>query len=311
LKESSKKKSKRVLADINKTIVVVDCSTLAYAAFYSYGHLTYGDKQTGVIFGFLQKIIQIAERFNTNRFIFCWDSSWTFREKDYDGYKEKRHNKRDEMTPDEIEAQLSVVMQREKLRAEVLPAMGFRNSFIFDGYEADDLLAIYSRKLSRFGPVVMVTTDMDMYQCLDCCDIYNPRDKKVFTHCELLEKFGVDACQWPMAKAIGGCDSDGVVGIFGASDPKKPTSKALKYIKGDLCKGKIYDRIKSKEGQKTIKKNLPIVTTPYRPEEFKRMILRRDQFTSMKLITVFEKYGLNSFLKAEKLNLWKEYFINE
>lgn len=290
------------------TKIVVDCSTLAYAAYYSYGHLAYNREPTGVIFGFLSKVLLIAEKFDTNQFAFCWDSKTPLhRENDYDGYKEKRRSKQKEMSKEEIAAFMSIREQREELRVDVLPRLGFKNSFIADGFEADDLLAVYSRKLSKRFPVIMVTTDADMYQCLDCCDIFNPQTKKTFTKEQLKKDFCISPDLWAMAKAIGGCDGDGVSGIVGVADPKKNTSKGLKYLNGKLTKGVIFDRIESEDGQATIKKNLPIVTTPYREEDLPRMILRRDQFAVGKFISVFEQYGFNSFLK--KIDKWKESFL--
>lgn len=124
-----------------------------------------------------------------------------------------------------------------------------------------------------------------------------------------MDKFGVEPCDWHMAKAIGGCESDNVIGIYGVSDPKKPTSKALKYLQGKLTKGVIYNRITSKEGQKLIKKNLPIVTTPYKFELMPRMIYRRDQLTLRKFIMVFQMYGLRSFMDIDKLENIKKNFM--
>lgn len=291
------------------TNIVVDCSTLAYAAYHAYGHLSYNDEPTGVIFGFLTKILILAKEFKTNRFIFCWDSQWTHRENDYKGYKEKRHTRKKELPPEELAAQLSVVDQREVLRKEALPVLGFRNSFLVEGFEADDLLAVFTRKLSPRFPVIMVTTDTDMYQCLDCCSIYNPSKKEIFSEEKFRMKFGIRPDQWAMAKAIGGCDTDEVAGIDGVADPKKSTSKSLKYMRGELGKGLILARIEGSEGQSIIKRNLPIVTTPYKPEKLPRMILRRDKFEVGNFINVFERYGLYSFLKATKLNEWKEWFL--
>lgn len=306
MKKNSKKKSTGEKRDTNKYIVV-DCSTLAYAALYSYGHLSYGNEPTGVIFGFLSKLLQTAEHFNTNQFIFCWDSKWTHRENDYKGYKEKRHSK--DMSPEDIVMLKSLNSQREVIRKEVLPYMGFKNNFMRPGYEGDDLLAIWARKLSKRYYVVMLANDADMYQCLDCCDMYDPRKKKLFTHNHLKEKFKIDACNWAYAKAIGGCSGDEVKGIQGVSDPKSPTSKALKYIRGEIKKGIILERIESKEGQSIIEKNLPIVTTPYREKEMDRMILRRDKLKKQKFVNIFEQYAMYSFLKPERWGKWKQYFL--
>jgi len=245
--------------------------------------------------------------FNTNQFVFCWDSIWTHRENDYEGYKEKRHSK--EPSPEDIVMFRSLDDQRKVLRKEVLPYMGFKNSFVRPGYEADDLVAIWSRKLSKWYDVILVTTDQDMFQCLDCCDIYEPRKKKVFTHEDLKKEFGIDSCQWPMAKAIGGCSGDEVIGIKGVSDPKNKSSLSLKYLTGKLTKGVVYERITCDEGKAIIEKNLPIVTTPYREDEMKRMLFRRDKLDKQRFMNIFEQYDFQSFLKPEKWAKWKSLFL--
>lgn len=294
-----------------KTVIVVDCSALAYAAFYAFGHLSYSGTDTGVIYGFFSKLRQIGEKFKTGKFILCWDAKYTHRHKDYKGYKQKRQDKRNEMTEQEARARMSFIEQVEILRDDAVPAMGFKNNFHLDMYEGDDLLAVWVRRMSKKGyRVIMVTSDQDMYQVLDCCDMFSPAKKgKLFTHENLQKEYGIKADQWAMAKAIGGCDGDGVIGIYGAADPKKPTSKVLKYLQGQLTNGKIFDRIESKEGRRTIKKNLPIVTTPYKPELMPRMILRRDKFTIKKFILTFERYGFRSFLERDGLEKWKDVFL--
>ena len=112
-----------------------------------------------------------------------------------------------------------------------------------------------------------------------------------------------------MAKAIGGCSTDNVEGIQGVSDPKKKTSKALKYLRGEITKGIIYDRITSKEGEAIINRNLPIVTVPYREDVMKRMIRRRDNFSRKKFVRVFNEYHFRSFLKPDYMKRWERAFL--
>jgi 5'-3' exonuclease len=292
---------------MKKPLLLIDCSALAYAAFFSFGALSNDSQPTGVLYGFVAKTLLLAETFKTNDFVFCFDSKWTYREKDYAGYKEKRHlpsNHSDE----EKAALESLFEQIQILRTSLLKEMGFENIFLIDGFEADDILAFWVSKMHGKRDIIMVTTDADMYQCLDQCSIYNPRSKKSFTEENLRETFGINACQWALAKAIGGCNSDGVSGIVGVSDPKSPSSKALKFLRGEMKDGKIYQKIISKEGQEIIKRNLPIVTVPYKAELMPKMILRRNRFSSMKFIKIFEKYNFQSFLKPEKLSKWKGLF---
>ena len=64
----------------NETAILVDMGTLSYSAFFAFGVLTHNGDATGVIFGTFKKILDLAERFNTNRFYFAWDHKINFRE---------------------------------------------------------------------------------------------------------------------------------------------------------------------------------------------------------------------------------------
>lgn len=291
--------------------ILIDCSSLAYAAFYAYGPLSYQDQPTGVIFGFLEKTLSIANRLKTNNFVFCWDSLWTYRKEAFWDYKRVREEKRAKETEEEILARLSLEEQKNLLMERIIPELGFKNSFSRSGFEADDLLSVLARKLKRHD-VFMVTGDSDLYQCLNHCKIFNPTKNIIYSKKDFEKDYGISPEQWPMAKAIGGCRSDNVPGIFGVSDPKSKSSKALKYLKGELNKkGLIYERITSKKGKEIIERNLPLVTAPFKEEKMKRLIIKRNDFSSKKFISIFEEYGLHSFLKEKKFKLFKEIFLNE
>jgi len=307
LKSFSVRRLSREKKDI-KTTLLIDCSGLAYSAFNTVGHLSYEGKNTGVIYGFLRNILSLAKKFKTNDFIFCWDSGAGYRHLDYPGYKARRWQKREEYTKEEKKAYQSLLLQIMNLNHEIIPNLGFKNNFIQLMYEADDLLAKWVKKLSsKKNKIIMITNDADMYQCLDNCVIWNPTKKKFITKKILKEEFGVDPNQWAMAKAIGGCSSDGIKGIDGVSDPKKPSSKALKYIQGIMPDGKIKSRIES--GQERIKRNLPIVTVPYREDLMKRMVRRRNKFSRRKFIKVFDSYRFKSFLERDYFSRWEEMFL--
>jgi len=207
----------------------------------------------------------------------------------------------------------SLLIQTMQLGEEILPRMGFRNNFIQLHYEADDLLAYWVNKLKhKKNRVIMVTTDADMFQCLDKCDIWMPsKGGKLFTKKHFEEKFNIKPDQWAMAKAIGGCAGDGVEGIEGVSDPKKASSKALKYLQGKLPKGVILERIESREGKRIIERNFPLVCLPYREDLMKRMIRRRNTFTKRKFIRQFSRQRFMSFLKEKNLRKWQEIFLEE
>lgn len=308
MKRRSKKTSRKEKRDSN-TVIIVDASALGYAAFHTMGHLSYNGQSTGVIYGFLHRILQLAKKFNTNNFITCWDAGRSHRYKAYPQYKWRRWQSREQLTELEKKEYESLTLQMMELNHFILPQMGFKNNFIQLEYEADDLIGYWISKLKNSGKqIILVTTDNDMYQCLDHCDIWFPTKKKFFRKKDMIEKFGITPSQWPLAKAIGGCSGDGIAGIEGVGDPKSPKSMALKYIRGELKKGKIFDKIESKEGQAIINRNLPLVSVPYYPEGMERMILRRNKYNKKSFIKIFGKYYFKSFLGDEKFKEWERAF---
>ena len=305
-----RKKSKNGRKD-SKTTILIDCSTLAYAAYYTMGHLSGKDEMpTGVIYGFLKRILSLAVKFNTNDFITCWDSGATHRHMIYPPYKQKRQDRRNEMDDVEKEGYDALKLQMLTLNHVTLPKLGFRNNFIQLMYEADDLLAVWVNKLkNKNRRIIMVTSDADMYQCLDHCEIWDPLKKKFFNKKILMETYGVKPSQWAMAKAIGGCIGDNVIGIQGVADPKKQSSKALKYIQKELSSGKIKERIESVEGKKIIERNLPLVTVPYREDLMKPMIKRRNVYSKKRFLRMFDAYHFRSFLEKENFQKWERAFL--
>lgn len=290
------------------TILLIDCSTIVYAAFYTYGTLNYHGKPTGIVYGFMKKILMLAKKFNTTNFILCWDAGVSHRHSIYSQYKAKRIKQRSEMSDDEKEQRNWMLAQSIALNHRWLPYLGFKNNYIRINYEADDLLAYWVDRYKDSGKrLIMVTTDSDMFQCLDNCSIFNPSTKKLFTRKLFIKKYGIKPDEWALAKAIGGCEGDNVKGVKGVSDPKKPSSKALKYLKGELTKGKIYDRIKA--ASDLIQSNLKLVELPYNMDGMKRMIIRRNKYRRRRFIRVFDKNHFKSFLEKDKFVEWEETFL--
>ena len=270
------------------------------------GNLSYNGKPTGVIYGFLNKILKLAKKFNTTNFIFCWDAGVTHKHNDYKLYKADRHN---DMTLTQHEERKDMLIQSMELQQHTLPEMGFHNIYIQHLYEADDLIAHWVLRTKFSQDVVVVTGDSDMYQLLDWCRIYNPAQKKIITKRTFEDRFKIPPNKWALAKAIGGCSGDNVKGIEGVSDPKHPASKALKYLRDEITTGKVYQRITSAKGRAIIKRNLPLVTIPYKPDLMQRMIPRRNNYTRKKFLKTFDDYHFISFLERDNFADWKTIFL--
>jgi len=288
--------------------LIFDATALAYNAFYSIGTtLSYNGKPTGVIYGFLKKVLQLALKFKTNDMVFCWDAGYSWREVNYPYYKQDRKAKKENASPEDKEMFDQLLFQQLQLNHSILPRMGLKNSFCFAKYEGDDLIGELVKEYFKDRKKIVVTSDNDMYQLLDIADIYLLHKKKIFTHKMFQEEYGIHADQWPLAKAIGGCSGDGIIGVQGVSDPKNPKSNALKYIKGELVKGTIYDRIK-REKHGVIETNLPLVTIPYMKSEMPKMTIKKNRVTRKRLIRQFDKFRFISFLENETFNKWEKVF---
>ena len=283
--------------------IIIDCHGLGYRSLYSMGSLSHQSKKTGVIFGFLSEIIKLAEKFDTNQFIFCWDSRHSYRKEIEPEYKAHRGDM-PELQKVEI-AQAHI--QFDLLRNEILPAMGFKNIFLQSGYEADDLIAWITYRCPN--DYLIVTGDNDLFQLLKekppSVRIYNLREKKVFTENDFMAKYGIKTSNWAEVKAIGGCTSDNIRGIPGVG----PES-AIKYINGALKDGAVKSKIESLAGLATIEHGLNLTFLPLNGDrsiniiEDRNEFYKEETFSAVNFLSIFRKYGLNSF----NIDYWRKHF---
>lgn len=306
----------RRIEKVGSKYLLIDCSAVAYNAFYRFGSFNYNGEPVGVIYGFLRSILSLARRFDTNRFIFCWD--WPgelYREQRYPNYKADREKKRKQMSGEDIRMLKEMLRQREFVMEEVLPELGFMNNHCLEYLEADDLLAWWAMHIFKRhgdGRSIIISSDNDLYQMLEYAPMYLMKQKKLFTKKDFFKKFGIHPNEWVKAKCIGGCSGDSVEGVKGIGDPKNPSSMALKYMLGTLGENtKAYKRITSRKGKKIRSKNYDLVSLPhpfYCSFGKPKMILRRDKFSTKKAIRLFDKYRFKSLLDEKLFKHWRRYF---
>jgi DNA polymerase-1 len=265
-------------------------------ASYVLEHLETDERKTGVIYGFLKQVLALGKRFETDNLYFCWDSKKSHRKRLFPEYKESRKKK--ELTIDEIENIKITREQLNQLRKEILPELGFNNSFIYTGYEADDIITTLSFKLS--GHNIIVSTDNDLFQLLrDNVEIYNTKTRRAFTKKDFEERYEISPEDWAEVKALAGCSSDGVPGIPGVGE-----KKAIQYIKGTLSKGKIWERIESEEGQQIYDRNVKLVKLPFGKFDIDSSRFCGNEITQNVLVDVFDRLRFASFLNKKTLQDW-------
>lgn len=291
---------------MSKPVLIIDCNNLCFRALYTSGALSNWNEPTGVAFGFLNQLLSLVEKYQTNRCIFCWDSKIRYRRAVYPTYKMKRSSMVGK-DAEKLKQIASAMKQMRKLRKDLLPALGFRNNFMAPGYEADDLMAVVCNLLIEKKKKI-VTSDADIYQLIDVnTAIYNPHTKKEFGLKQFVERFKLTPDQWAMAKAIGGCSSDEVKGVKGATDPaKNDNAKSLQYLRGELVKGVVLERING--SQELIKKNLAVVQLPFQGPTPISIKIKKEKFDSFDFLSVFGRMSFNHHLKEEVFNRWRIFF---
>jgi 5'-3' exonuclease len=166
--------------------------------------LSFGGKQTGVIYGALKELAHLNEKFKPDCISVTWDMQKSYRKEKYPYYKANRKP---------IPGLEDCKEQMHKLE-KILPMIGV-NSVVAEGYEGDDIMAVVAKE---YKDVVICTGDHDMYQCLDKdVSIYNW--KNTIEYIDFYKEYGFKPELWLMYSAfVGGHDNiKGVAGI----GPKK------------------------------------------------------------------------------------------
>jgi len=186
--------------------------------------------------------------------------------------------------------------QIQILRKEIMPVLGFQNSFMQVGLEADDLIAIFVR--NNPGQAIVLTNDDDLLQLVDDCVWHSPQRKMTVNAKTFREKYGITPRAWKRMKAIAGCSSDKVPGIVGIGE-----AYALQYLKNEMkIDSKRYNDIKA--GKEIIKRNRLLVGLPH--PKTKRLVLQQDEFNLDGFLAVCDMYGLNRL--AEQAGEWQNQF---
>jgi len=276
-------------------ILIIDSNCLCHIAKNSTKDLSFSGIKTGVIFGFFNILVSVVEAFEYKTIAFVWDSPYSLRKELYPEYKASRKKRSEE----EIEfLNNDIYPQFNFLRDIILPKLGFKNNFIQNGYEADDLIASIIRE--NIGTTAIVTRDHDLFQCVsNKTFIFDPISKIVIDEKYVERVSGIESVNYPILLSIIGCKSDEIKGVKGIGPVK-----ALNFIKGKmLVTNKHYINISN--SNEIIKRNFELVKLPYLGVQ-KCEIKQDDKISKLNFIDICNELGFSSFLK--KLNRFVKVF---
>lgn len=229
-----------------------------------------GGEFTNGVFTMLSSMLNVINKQKPTHLAVAWDltKEYTFRNKLYPGYKAHRKSFRQELS-----SQFS-------LAQKVLNEMGIPQ-FVFEEYEADDIIGTLARKFEDDTRVTIWSKDQDSLQLVDenvrvwlitskCSDMYAELGmdikelnipKGVFEYTPIFVKhfYGVNPVQIIDRKAIEGDASDNIPGINGVGEKSViPLLQEFETVEG------IYGFIES-SSEKDIKemfKSLGISRSP-------------------------------------------------
>lgn len=226
---------------MEKTILLIDGSSLIFRAFYALPLLTNADGlYTNGVYGFLTMYENLMNQFDPEYVLVAFDRSTpTFRHRDYEKYKGTR-----EKAPSELAQQFGIL--KEVLEAMNVPQLDL------DGYEADDILGTLSRESAKQGiRTILVTGDRDYLQLVDeHVEVYLTKkgitEMEMFDAAHFQEVYGITPRQMIDVKGLMGDKSDNIPGIPGIGE-----KKALDYIRTYGSIEGLYENIDAVRGPKT------------------------------------------------------------
>lgn len=254
-----------------KTLTIIDTFGFFFRLYYAMPHLSTRDsKPSGMVSGFANFILSLADEFKSDYLIFALDSkSQTKRHAMLQEYKANRQS-----PPDELKAQLGICIDM----IEKMGLVGISQ----DGYEADDIIASVVRQCEQKDIFVrIVTHDKDLYQLIrdGKCAIYSAQSKILYDEAACEEKYGVKPSLIRDFLSITGDSSDNIPGIKGIG------AKGAK---------KLLDEFGSLE---EIYNNLPLIKN----ERTKNMLIdgKDSAILSKKLVTLFDDADVGDITRAE------------
>ncbi len=206
-------------------LYLIDGYGFVFRAYHSLPPMSRNDgTPTNAVYGFTNMLLTLKQRAineGASKILIAFDAgSKTFRNDIYPEYKANRPP-----APEDLIPQFPLI--HEAAKALNLPAVSIV------GYEADDIIATYSKQASNLGyKVTIVSSDKDLMQLVnDKVEMYDAMKKKTIGQNEVAEKFGVTPNRVLDVLAMMGDSSDNIPGIPGIG-PK--TAAELVNLYGDL-----------------------------------------------------------------------------
>ncbi|TCS63675.1 DNA polymerase I [Varunaivibrio sulfuroxidans] len=189
-----------------KHVFLIDGSGFIFRAFHGLPPMSRPDgTPVNAVYGFVMMLMKLVEETDADHIAVLFDRARkTFRNDIYPDYKANRAE-----PPEDLIPQFALV--RDATRAMGLPAVDM------DGFEADDLIATYTRiALERDADVTIVSSDKDLMQLVGPrVNMMDAMKNRLIGPDEVREKFGLGPDKVVDIQALAGDSSDNIPGVRG------------------------------------------------------------------------------------------------
>ncbi len=194
------------MTDDTFPFILVDGSGYIFRAYFALPSLTRHDGgSVGAVFGFTSMLLKLLDSQGRDGLVVIFDAGRkTFRNTIYPAYKENRPPPPEDLIPQ---------FPLTRVACEALGVEWIES----DGFEADDLIASYTKKALASGRKVrIISSDKDLMQLIQPgVTFFDPMKQKVVDEVGVLEKFGVAPNQVCDVLSLMGDASDNIPGVPG------------------------------------------------------------------------------------------------
>ena len=288
------------MATIKKTdhFYLIDGSGYIFRAYYALPPLSRKSDglPTGAVSGFCSMLFKLLEdarsedsKNKPSHFAVIFDSARkNFRNDIYKEYKANRSE-----APEDLAPQFEYI--RKSVKAFNLPSVELLN------YEADDLIATYSKKIVSLGAkVTIISSDKDLMQLVSSkVKLFDPMKSKLIGEKEVIEKFGVKPDKVVDVQSLAGDTSDNIPGVPGIG-----IKTAAELINNFNTLDNLLDNldeIPQKKRKETLKENKKNAMLSKKLVTLKDDVPVKDQLDTFSLKEV-DKNKLFTFLREMEFN---------
>lgn len=199
------------MSDTQDELFLIDGSGFIFRAYFAMAYSRQAGMtnpegvEVGAVYGFTSMLLKMLKDYHAPYLAVIFDAARVnFRNDIYPAYKANRDE-----TPEDLIPQFALI--RDATQAFDMPALEL------EGYEADDLIATYTRLARAAGKkVVIVSSDKDLMQLVgDGVRILDPMKGVWIETPQVIEKFGVTPDKVVDVQSLAGDSVDNVPGVPG------------------------------------------------------------------------------------------------